>query len=340
MGGSIERGGLPESGGPMLNALSDFIIYCRVERRLSDLTCKAYERDVRACIEFLPVHGISALVEIRTTDLRRFLAEEATHRPSPSSQARTVAALKCFFRFCVESEHLDRDPAYVLRTPKKREALPDVLDRKELARLLDVPSRDGVWSRVHAGRVQRDRLLLALFAYGGLRRSELLGLDWDDVDLERRLIRVRQAKAGRQRVVPIHPGLVPLFVEYAATREAAGDPALFVGVQGKRRLSPTILAVTFRRYTDAAGVSRRKHVTPHTLRHVFATELLSAGANLRQIQELLGHKHLDSTQRYTRVNAHQLHGAIKRLSWVQAATGSEPGGGQSGAPDRALPGAA
>ncbi len=88
----------------MLNALADFLIYCRVERRLADLTCKAYERDVRACVEFLRTQGICALVEIRTTDLRRFLAEEATHRPAPSSQARTVAALRCFFRFCVESE--------------------------------------------------------------------------------------------------------------------------------------------------------------------------------------------------------------------------------------------
>jgi site-specific recombinase XerD len=208
----------------MLNALSDFIIFCRVERRLADLTCKAYERDVRACTGFLRGQGISALVEVRTTDLRRFLANEATHRPAPSSQARTVAAVKCFFRFCVESEHLDRDPAYVLRTPKKREALPDVLDRKELARLLDVPAREGIWTRVHAGKVQRDRLLLALFAYGGL--------DWDDVDLERRLIRVRNAKSGCQRVVPIHPGLVPLFVEYAATRD---DTVRSSGSPGRRQ---------------------------------------------------------------------------------------------------------
>jgi site-specific recombinase XerD len=300
----------------MLKALSDFIIYCRVERRLAELTCKAYERDVRACLNFLRSQGISALVEIHTSELRRFLAEEATHRPAPSSQARTVAALRCFFRFCVESDYLERDPAHVLRTPKKREALPDVLDRAELSRLLDVPGREGVWTRVHAGKVERDRLLLALFAYGGLRRSELLGLDWDDVDLDRRLIRVRNAKGGRQRVVPIHPGIVPLLIAYAATRVPTGDSALFVGVHG-RRLSPTILAATFRRYTDAADVAKRKRITPHTLRHVFATELLSAGANLRQIQELLGHKHLDSTQRYTRVNAHQLRGAIKRLAWAQ-----------------------
>jgi site-specific recombinase XerD len=301
----------------MFNALSDFLIYCRVERRLAELTCKAYERDVRACIAFLRTQGIAALVEVRTSDLRRFLAQEATHRPAPSSQARTVAALRCFFRFCVESSYLERDPAHVLRTPKKREALPDVLDRAELVRLLDVPGREGIWERVHAGKLERDRLLLALFAYGGLRRSELLGLDRDDVDLERRLIRVRNAKGGRQRVVPMHPGLVPLFLAYESTRPPLGDPALFVGVQG-HRLSPTILAATFRRYASAAGVTKRKRITPHTLRHVFATELLSAGANLRQIQELLGHKHLDSTQRYTRVNAHQLRGAVKRLRFVAA----------------------
>jgi integrase/recombinase XerC len=296
----------------MLNALSDFIIYCRVERRLSDLTCKAYERDVRACLDFLRSRGISALAEIHTPELRRFLAEESTHRPAASSQARAVAALRCFFRFCVESEYLERDPAHVLRTPKKREALPDVLDRAELARLLDVPAREGVWTRVHAGKLERDRLLLALLAYGGLRRSELLGLDWDDVDLDRRLVRVRKAKGGRQRVVPLHPGLIPLFVAYQATRTPGDHPALFVGVLGNR-LSPTIMATAFRRYAEAAGVARRKRVTPHTLRHVFATELLGAGANLRQIQELLGHKHLDSTQRYTRVSAHQLRGAVRRL---------------------------
>jgi integrase/recombinase XerD len=125
----------------MFNALSDFLIYCRIERRLADLTCKAYERDVRACLEFLRDEGIAALAEIRTPDLRRFLAAEATHRPAPSSQSRTVAALRCFFCFCVESDYLERDPVHVLRTPKKREALPDVLDRGELARLLDVPGK-------------------------------------------------------------------------------------------------------------------------------------------------------------------------------------------------------
>ena len=300
----------------MQRELSDFLSYCRVERRLSALTCKAYERDVRRCLEFLREREVSDLGTVRAPQLRAFLAEEATRRPAAASQARTVAALKGFFRFCVENEYLPHNPTLVLRTPKKSEALPDVLDLAELRRLLAVVERDDVWERRFEGRRERDRLLLALFAYAGLRRSELLGLDWDDVDLQRRLIRVRRAKGGRQRVVPLHPSLLPLFVDYLASRTSLDDPALFTGVQG-RRLSATIMSTTFRRYARAAGVTKRKRVTPHTLRHVFASELLNAGANLRQIQELLGHKHLDSTQRYTRVTAHQLHGAIKRLRFAE-----------------------
>jgi integrase/recombinase XerC len=108
---------------------------------------------------------------------------------------------------------------------------------------------------------------------------------------------------------------LPLLGDYLATLVPVVSGPLFVGVQG-RRLTPTILTQTFLRYARAAGVNERKRVTPHTLRHVFASELLRAGANLRQIQELLGHKHLDSTQRYTRVTAHELRGAVKRLRFV------------------------
>jgi site-specific recombinase XerD len=299
----------------MQDALEDFLHHCRVERRLAPLTCSAYERDVRACLTFLQAEGVGEWAAVRPAELRRFLAAEAEHRPAPASQARTVAALKGFFRFLVENEYLERNPALVLRTPKKREALPDVLDRRELVRLLAAVERDDVWERHFAGKRERDRLLLALFAYAGLRRSELLGLDWDDVDLERRLLRVRKAKGGRQRTLPIHPALAPLFLDYLQCRARDPEPALFTGVQG-RRLSQTIMTQTFLRYARAAGVTERKRVTPHTLRHVFASELLRAGANLRQIQELLGHKHLDSTQRYTRVTAHELRGAVKRLRFT------------------------
>jgi site-specific recombinase XerD len=150
-------------------ALADFLRHGRLERRLADLTCSAYERDVRACLAFLCQQGIDDLARVRPPDLRAFLAAEAERRPALGSQARTVAALKCFFRFLVENEYLDRDPAHVLRTPKKREALPDVLDRRELTRLLTAVERGDVWERQVPGKCERDRLLLALFAYADLR---------------------------------------------------------------------------------------------------------------------------------------------------------------------------
>jgi site-specific recombinase XerD len=295
--------------------LADFLRFCRSERRLAPMTCAAYERDVSACLDYLQGQGIDDLAEVRVTHLRAFLAEEQTRRPAVSSQARTTAALKCFFRFLVEEERILRDPALPLRTPKKREALPDTLTMSELERLLVQPGRDDLWERHFPGKPERDRLLLALMAYGGLRRGELVGLDWDDVDLSRRLLRIRKAKGGQQRTIPIHPALAPLFAEYYATRLPLTEQAVFIGVQGNP-LHYTQLGQVFRHYVDASGVNERKRVTPHTLRHVFASELLRAGANLRQIQELLGHKHLDSTQRYTRVNAHELRGAINRLRWV------------------------
>jgi site-specific recombinase XerD len=295
--------------------LADFLRFCRSERRLAPMTCAAYERDVSACLDYLQGQGIRDLGDVKVTHLRAFLAGEQKRRPAVSSQARTTAALKCFFRFLVEEERIVRDPALPLRTPKKRETLPDTLSLGELEQLLAQPAREELWERHFPGKPERDRLLLALMAYAGLRRGELVGLDWDDVDLSRRLLRVRKAKGGRQRTVPIHSALALLFAEYYATRVPLTDQAVFVGVQGNR-LHYTQLGQTFRHYVNAAGINERKRVTPHTLRHVFASELLRAGANLRQIQELLGHKHLDSTQRYTRVNAHELRGAIKRLRWV------------------------
>jgi site-specific recombinase XerD len=239
--------------------LADFLRFCRSERRLAPMTCAAYERDVSACLDYLHSHGI-ALAEVEVTQLRAFLAEEQKRRPAVSSQARTTAALKCFFRFLVEEERIVRDPALPLRTPKKREVLPDTLTMGELERVLAQPGRDELWERHFPGKSERDRLLLALMAYAGLRRSELLGLDWDDVDLSRRLLRIRRAKGGRQRTIPIHPALMPLFAEYYATRVPLTEQAVFVGVQGNR-LHYTQLGQVFRHYVDAAGVNERKRVT-------------------------------------------------------------------------------
>jgi integrase/recombinase XerD len=123
------------------------------------MTCSAYERDVSACLDYLQGQGIE-LAEVKVTHLRAFLAEEQRRRPAMSSQARTTAALKCFFRFLVEEERILRDPALPLRTPKKRDVLPDTLTMAQLERLLAQPERDDLWERHFPGKPERDRLLL------------------------------------------------------------------------------------------------------------------------------------------------------------------------------------
>ena len=133
------------------------------------MTCAAYERDVSACLDYLQGQGIRDLGAVKVKHLRAFLAEEQKRRPAVSSQARTTAALKCFFRFLVEEERIVRDPALPLRTPKKRESLPDTLTRSELERLLAQPGRHDVWERHFPGKPERDRLLLALMADAGSR---------------------------------------------------------------------------------------------------------------------------------------------------------------------------
>jgi site-specific recombinase XerD len=134
--------------------LADFLRFCASERRLAPTTCAAYERDVSVCLDYLQGAGIRDLGEIRVTHLRAFLAEEQKRRPAVSSHARTTAALNCFFRFLVEEERIARDPALPLRTPKKRETLPDTLTMGELERL---PRSDGVW-RPAPERAPRARL--------------------------------------------------------------------------------------------------------------------------------------------------------------------------------------
>ncbi len=198
--------------------LTDFLRFCRSERRLAPMTCSAYERDVSACLGYLQGEGIEELAEVKVTHLRAFLAERAEHAPGRLEPGAHDAALKLLLPLPRRGGAALRDPALPLRTPKKREVLPDVLTRASSSGCSPRPSATTSGSATSPASRERDRLLLALFAYAGLRRSELLGLDWDDVDLERRLLRIRKAKGGRQRTIPIHPALEPLFVDYYAIR--------------------------------------------------------------------------------------------------------------------------
>jgi len=265
-------------------------IYCRIERVFQSSRARHTSATVRTCIEFL-VHR--HLCPGRDSHERPAPVSRRGANASPGAvQARRARSRRrCFFRFCVESDYLERDPAHVLRTPKEREALRIARPQRAFAPV-DMPGKEGVWERVHAGRSSATAAACPVRLRRPCVRSELLGLTATTSTSTGAMIRV--ARQGRA------PARVPIQRPRAAVPGLCARPprgprtGAVLGVLG-RRLSPTIMALAFRHYAAAAGVDKRKKITPHTLRHVFATELLSAGANLRQIQELLGHKHLDST---------------------------------------------
>ena len=234
-----------------------------------------------------------------------------------ASSARRLAAIRSFGRYLRREQHIDTDPGALVATPKQERKVPARLGMREVAQLLAGPD-----ATTSLGR--RDRAILELFYASGLRLSELVGLDLEDITRSSRLVRVL-GKGGKERIVPFNRRAAAALRAYLGDREALvasvpereashrrrGLPAapLFVNYRGGR-LSPRSVDRLVRRYV--AATSRRYGISPHALRHSFATHLLERGADLRSIQELLGHARLSTTQRYTHVTAAQLMSVYKK----------------------------
>jgi integrase/recombinase XerC len=234
--------------------LADFLRFCRSERRLAAMTCAAYERDVSACLEYLQGKGIG-LAEVRVTHLRAFLAEEQERRPAVSPGADNRGAEVLLPLPCRGGANRPRLGAAAADAEEAGGAARHVDDERARAPPRTARARRSLGAPL-PGQAGARSAAARLMAYGGLRRGELVGLDWDDVDLSRRLLRIRKAKGGQQRTIPIHQALAPLFAEYYATRLPLTEQAVFVGVQGNR-LHYTQLGQVFRHYVDAAGVNER-----------------------------------------------------------------------------------
>src|SRR5579871_6295885 len=261
--------------------LAAWAAHLRSERHASPHTLRAYVADVR---ELLAAAGDDPRA-VRPETIRHWL-RTVDGRLERTSIARKLAAVRAFFRFLVRAGRLEADPAAAVGTPRTRRRLPAHLTLDEIDRLLATPPAEGL-----AGL--RDRAILEVLYSSGLRVSELVGLDWADVDREAGLLRVLEA--------------------YGAAAAAAGGPvapgAVFRNLRGGR-LTARSVARLVERHVTASGTPTR--VTPHALRHTFATHLLGAGADLRAIQELLGHASLSTTQRYTHVDLRRLTDAYDR----------------------------
>jgi integrase/recombinase XerC len=308
--------------------LKAFLEFLRFNRGASVHTVRAYDSDLSQFLAFLPVHNGKARQAQTPADcdvgaIRSFLAElYRTHR-SRKSAARKLAAVRAFARYLRRGGQIESDPGAMVSTPKVEDRLPAHLEIDEMTQLLESPDLSTPFGR-------RDRAILELFYASGLRLSELVGLDLDHVNLSARMVRVL-GKGGKERVVPFNtsteralrawlkdrpqlerellrqrkgpPKAGARHAPVRAARRSAASSPLFLNFRGGRLTGRSVHRLVRQ---HVAACSARFGISPHALRHSFATHLLERGADLRSIQELLGHSQLSTTQRYTHVSAAQL----------------------------------
>jgi integrase/recombinase XerC len=275
----------------MTESPAAFLRYLAAEKNASPHTLKSYGNDLRQFEAFLAEARLSPS-QITAREVRGFLVALHARGLDPSSVARKLAAVRSWLRFLVRRGALERNPAREIRGPR----LP-----KKLVSFLDVDEAKALVESQTAGRVARNTAILELLYASGLRVAELIGLDLEDVDESARTVRVL-GKGRKERIVPYGAAAARGLTTWLAERGCEAG-ALFRGGRGAR-LNPREVYELVRAAARAAGITRR--VGPHTLRHTIATHLLGNGADLRAIQELLGHSRLSTTQRYTHVGADHL----------------------------------
>jgi len=277
----------------MADPVSAFLDYLKVERGASPHTIRGYAADLAAAVQFLGGQGV-ALIEADARDLRAYAASLHQRKLSRATIARRLAGVRSCFRFLARRGMIDRNPARQLRTPRLGRRLPSFLPKDESKDLLDRAVEPSPLGR-------RDHALLELLYATGIRIAECCGLDCEDVDRARGAVRV-VGKGDKERVVPVGETALAALDAYLADRPRFRGP-LFLNRIGGRLTTRSAHRIVGRRARQS-GIDRR--VTPHTLRHTFATHMLGEGADLRLIQELLGHSRLSTTQRYTHVSPEQL----------------------------------
>lgn len=286
-----------------MNAIEDFLFYLASERGLSKNTVEAYQRDLSYFVEVLQRRGINDLSLVKETEIIAFLDRLKEKKLASSSIYRAMVALKSLFRFLRRERLIKSEETLYLDTPKMWQLIPEVLTEKEVQELLHAPNiEDPIGAR--------DRAILEVLYASGLRVSELCGLNISDVDDA--FVKVK-GKGGKERLVPIAESAVATVDHYLIHfRGGSGqkNEALFVSAKGVRL---DRIAVWERVKFYAKQIAIPKSISPHTLRHSFATHLLENGADLRVIQEMLGHASIATTDRYTHVSQKYLTEAFAKF---------------------------
>jgi tyrosine recombinase XerC len=289
----------------MRKALDAFLEHLTHGRNASPHTVSGYRTDLLQLIAYCEARQVG-LRGVDHVVLRGFLHELAGARISKSSVARKLAAIRSYFKYCLKQGLVDDNPARVVTTPKLDRPVPAFLSENEMVRFLDEPDKGDVLGL-------RDRAILELFYATGIRLSELCGIDLADMSLEDRMLRVR-GKGKKERLVPFGRKAVERLDAYLRLRPTLleadfGESAVFLNYRGGR-ISPRSVERLVDKYVKRSLL--RRGVSPHALRHSFASHLLGRGADLRVIQELLGHESLATTQKYTHLNVRQLLDVYKK----------------------------
>lgn len=282
--------------------IDEFLEFMAKERRVSPLTVKAYRADLRGLTKFLEDQGFTGPARaLKPAMLRRYLAE-LQNKTVARTRARKLSAVRSFYRYLTKRKKAEHNIGEELASPRLPAPVPRALQVDEVFRMLDDP-------REHAPLMRRDLAMVELLYGAGIRAAELVGLDLDRVDLKRCTVRVI-GKGDKERMVPFGSKAADALHRWLAVRpmilSSAKKPdvaAVFVNAKGTRLSSRSLRR---RLHARAKSVDVGRRVTPHMLRHSFATHLLDGGADLRSIQEMLGHASLSTTQRYTAVSVEHL----------------------------------
>ena len=281
----------------MLSKIDDFLNFLTVEKGYSKNTTDAYRNDISQFAKFLEKQEVDDWKQVTSDHLIAFILDMKEREYSSSTVARKVAAVRAFLHFLVSENVLDEDPSANLDSPSVTKRLPRPISLEDIAKLLAAPDME------KSDRGIRDKALLELLYATGMRATEVVSLDVNDINLASSTVRCL-GKGAKERIIPIYPGAAKALEEYLEKGRQAliknpEEKALFVNHRGER-LTRQGLWLIIKRYAKQVGISEL--VTPHTLRHSFATHMLDGGADLRNVQKLLGHANISTTQVYTQVS--------------------------------------
>ncbi|WHY75948.1 site-specific tyrosine recombinase XerD [Neobacillus sp. WH10] len=286
----------------MEDQLKDFMDYLIIEKGLAKNTIVSYERDLKSYLHYLKnVESIQSLNDVQRVHIIHFLSFLKDQGKSAKTLARHIASVRAFHQFLLRKKATDQDPSVLIETPKLERAMPKVLSLQEVEILLDAPNLSD-----HFGK--RDKAMLELLYATGIRVSELIGLDIENIHLTMGFVRCN-GSGNKERIIPIGKTAseaIKHYLDYGRPHFTTGkhrDDALFLNHQGHRLTRQGFWKI-LKKLAKEAGID--KELTPHTLRHSFATHLLENGADLRAVQEMLGHADISTTQIYTNVTKTRL----------------------------------